>query len=67
MKLYSFLVAQTRLGIIFASFVLPVVSVVPICKHESDTWEKTKVIILSGFLLIFKILRFKFLVLSLIS
>lgn len=53
MKLYSFLVVQTRLGIIFASFVLQVFSVVPICKHESDTWEKIKVIILSGFLLIF--------------
>ena len=42
-----------RIDVIFLSFVLQVVSIVPVSKHESDSWEKIKVIILSGFLFIF--------------
>lgn len=53
MKLYSFIVAEGRIDVIFLSFVLQVVSIVPVSKHESDSWEKIKVIILSGFLFIF--------------
>lgn len=52
--MYSFIVAEPRLDVIFLAFVLQVASIVPISIHEPDSWEKMKVIILSGFLFIFQ-------------
>lgn len=51
--MYSSFLAKPRPDIVFVSFDLQVISVVPVFKYESDPWEKIKVIILSGFLFIF--------------
>lgn len=71
-ELHSSFLAKARPDIVFVSFVPRIISVVPVFKHESDPWEKLKVILSVGFgfvffYLSFRILKFKFLVLSVVS